>query len=354
MVEALKTAVEGGKAWWIGPSYPMASIGWRTMKELARQIPQAMIKEGEKMIEFPGGGFEQVRSADNPDSLRGEGLDLVIIDEAAHILRFDETWAQALRPALSDREGRALMISTPKGYNSFWELFKDAESKEDWAAFQFPTSDNPYIRPEEIEAAREMLPALVFRQEYLAEFIQLAGALIKREWLEVIEEVPAGRYVRGWDLAASTKTSADFTAGTKMAFVDGNLIIADLVHGRWEWPEALKVISQTARDDGPGVRQGIETVGVQKGMLDLLLREPMLAGIALQGVPVQKDKLTRFTPFIARAEQGKVKIVRGAWNKTLIDAACAFPEAQHDDIADSISICCQMLPMVQGPLIVEI
>jgi len=321
------------------------------MKELARQISVALIKEGEKMIEFPGGGFEQVKSADNPDSLRGEGLDLVVIDEAAHMKKFDDVWSMALRPALSDREGRALFISTPRGHNHYWEMFQNAKGLEEWGSWQFPTSDNPYIRPEEIEAAREGMPSLVFRQEYGAEFVQLAGALVQREWLEIIDEVPSGRYVRGWDLAASTKTSADFTAGAKMGFVDGDLVIPDLVHGRYEWPDALKIISRTARADGPGVRQGIETVGVQKGMLDFLMREPMLAGIAFSGVPVQKDKLTRFMPFVARAEQGKVKIVRGAWNKILIDAVCAFPEAQHDDIPDSLSLCCQMLGMRQGELI---
>jgi len=353
VVETLRTAATGGKSWWVALSFPVASIGWRLMKQLARQIPQAQIREGEKMIAFPG-GFQQVKSADNPDSLRGEGLDLVVIDEMAHMKNWDEVWKQVLRPALSDRRGRGLFITTPKGHNHAYDLFQEAEGKKDWAAFRFPSWDNPFLDPQEIEDARQDLPDLIFRQEYGAEFVQLAGALIKREWLEIIEEAPPGRYVRGWDLAASTKTSADFTAGAKMAFIEGDLVIADLVHGRWEWPDALKTISTTARQDGPGVRQGIETVGMQRGMLDMLLREPMLAGIALSGVPVQKDKLTRFTPFIARAEQGKVKLVRGPWNKMLIDAACSFPEATHDDIPDSISLCCQMLPMVQGPLITVI
>ena len=144
---------------------------------LAYQIPGALPIKTTRTIHYPGGGWVHVKSAEEPKGLRGEGLDLVIIDEAAHIPKFDEAWQQALRPALSDRKGKAIFISTPKGYNHFWELYKNAGLEDDWAAFQHPTWDNPFIDPEEIEAAKKLLPSLIFRQEYGAEFVQLAGAL---------------------------------------------------------------------------------------------------------------------------------------------------------------------------------
>jgi len=271
-------------------------------------------------------------------------LDFVVVDETAHIPKFGEVWEQSLRPALSDRRGKAIFISTPKGFNHFWELYQQAQQREGWAAFQHPTWDNPYIAPEEIEEARKQLPSLVFRQEYGAEFVQLAGALMRREWLQIIEEPPEGKYVRFWDLAASTKTSADYTVGAKVGRTDdGRLIIASVVRGRWEWPDAVRIIGNTARADGPTVWQGIEDVGVQKGMYQFLQREPTLMGLTFRPISVHKDKLTRFTPWLARAEQGKVALVRGAWNNGAIDEICAFPEAEHDDQVDAISGAVQML-----------
>src|SRR5690554_3151365 len=109
----LDVALNGGRAWWVAPSYPMATVGWRGIKHLAKQIPGITAREVDRLIELPSGGSIQVRSADNPDSLRGEGLDFLIIDEAAFVR--EEAWTEALRPALSDRQGRAMIISTPKG-----------------------------------------------------------------------------------------------------------------------------------------------------------------------------------------------------------------------------------------------
>ncbi len=90
-------------------------------RHLARQIPNADPSESERLIVLPGGGEFQVKSADNPDSLRGAGLDGVVVDEAAYVK--EEAWTEALRPALSDRRGWAMFISSPNGYNWFHTLF---------------------------------------------------------------------------------------------------------------------------------------------------------------------------------------------------------------------------------------
>lgn len=350
-----KAGLEGKRAWWVGPTYPTASVGWRPLLHLAAQIPKAWPMKTTRTTHYPGGGWVQVRSADKPESLRGEGLDLVVIDEVAHIAKFDEVWEQSLRPALSDRQGKAIFISTPKGYNHFWELYKRADTLDDWASFQHPTWDNPFIAQEEIDAAEAQLPALVFRQEYGAEFVQLAGALFLREWFHIIEEEPAAQYVRSWDLAASTKTTADFTVGFKVGLTqNGDLILADMVRGRWEWPTALQMISDTARADGVAVIQGVEDVGVQKGMFQMLMAEPQLVGLAFRPITVHRDKLTRAMPWLARAEQGKLKMVRGEWNAAALDEICAFPESAHDDIVDAVSGAVQLLEPseVESPLLV--
>lgn len=177
---ANKTALEqAGRVWWVAPSFPQSSMAWRELKALAAQIPEKVVREDMRLIRLPGGGEIMVKSADAPDSLRGEGLDLVVLDEAAFIP--EPVWTDALRPTLSDRKGAALFISTPQGKNWFYHAWLrgiDAE-RSDWQSWQYPTSDNPLIDPSEIEAARETLPERVFRQEYLADFIDDAGAVFR-------------------------------------------------------------------------------------------------------------------------------------------------------------------------------
>jgi len=176
--ECLDVAAQGGRAWWVAPSYKMSEVGWRPLKRIGGMIG-AEIRKVDRMINLPSGGSVQVRSADDPQSLRGEGLDLVVNDEVAFMK--EEAWTEALRPALSDRQGKALFISTPKGHNWFWRMFQRGKAGEhDYAAFTFPTSSNPYIVPAEIEAARRSLPERIFRQEYLAEFLDDAGGVFRR------------------------------------------------------------------------------------------------------------------------------------------------------------------------------
>jgi phage FluMu gp28-like protein len=176
---SLKTALEhGGRVWWVAPSYPQSSMAWRELTALARQIPGRQVRESDRRIVLPGGGEIAVKSADAPESLRGEGLDLVVVDEAAYV---DEAvWTDALRPALSDRQGGALLISTPFGYNWFHAVYmRGQEGRGDWMSWCYPTSDNPLIPPDEIDAARETLPERTFRQEYEAQFTDDAGSVFR-------------------------------------------------------------------------------------------------------------------------------------------------------------------------------
>lgn len=176
----IMTAGRGGRAWWVAPTYKTSEVGWRLIRRMAAQIPGADVKRVDRMVTLPSGGEIQVRSADNPDSLRGEGLDFVVVDECAFIL--EEAWQEALRPALSDRKGGALFISTPKGRNWFWRLWQRCIDEHDpeWRGWQLPTAANPYIDPAEIEAARLGLPERVFAQEYLAAFLEDGGGVFRR------------------------------------------------------------------------------------------------------------------------------------------------------------------------------
>jgi predicted phage terminase large subunit-like protein len=341
IIDEFARASHGKLCRFIAQSY--ASDGyqsaWRYAAEIASQVEGVEVHLQKRWFHFPAtGGFVQFKTAEEPDSLRGEGIDYVAFDEAGTITKLQELWEQCVRPSLMDRRGGAIFIGTPQGFNYFNELAQKYRSDPEWAFFQFPTSANPLIDEGEIIALRASLPALVARQEIDAEFVQLAGALFKRQNVDVIEIEPDIAYVRSWDLAWTEKTTSDFTAGVKMGMTaDGTIVVADVITGRMEWPDAVRCIANTARLDGRAVRQGIETVAAQVGALQTLLRDPMLVGHTIVPIEVHRDKLTRALPLVARSEQGKFAIVRGAWNQKFLDELCAFPEAAHDDMVDACS-----------------
>lgn len=197
--ECLEVAAMGGRAWWVAPSYKMGVVGWRPLSMMGSKIG-AEVRKVDRQILLPNGGEVTVRSADDPNSLRGEGLDFVVLDECAYMS--EAAWNEALRPALSDRQGKAMFISTPKGRNWFWRRFQEGltttygkpdaidlgngfaelqvEEIGEWKSWRFPTSTNPHIAPEEIEAARLSLPENIFNQEYLAEFLENDGAVFRK------------------------------------------------------------------------------------------------------------------------------------------------------------------------------
>ena len=162
------------------PTFRMLSDFMRQAIELYRPILKQANKT-EHRIETITGGIFDFWSLESFDTVRGRKYHHLIVDEAAMFHDLETAWSAALRPLLTDYSGSADFMSTPKGINYFHKLFSRGadEMVEDWASFQFPTSANPYIKPEEIEAAREELPLDVFRQEYLAEFIQGDGSVFR-------------------------------------------------------------------------------------------------------------------------------------------------------------------------------
>lgn len=164
----------GSVNWYVAPTYRQAEqIAWTKLKEL---VPLGYVQaknESDLSITIRNRATIALRGSDNPDSLRGPGLDFVVLDEVA--FHKAEGWTEVLRPSLSDKMGRALFISTPSGYNWFYDLYCAAKTRPDWAAFQFTTLDGGNVPPEEIEAARAELDEKTFRQEYEASFEALTG-----------------------------------------------------------------------------------------------------------------------------------------------------------------------------------
>ena len=199
----IERALRGKTGWWISPSYRMADDVWRSLKA---SLAGAVFEKNEAMrrLELPGGGVIRVRSGHDPDALRGAGLDLAVLDEAAYL--HSDVWSAAIRPALADRRGEALFLSTPRGRNWFWGLYMLGQNpaQPQWQSWRFPTGSNPLIDPGEITAARDLLPERVFRQEYLAEFLDDTGGVFRKVEAAACAAVesrpqPGERYVFGVD-----------------------------------------------------------------------------------------------------------------------------------------------------------
>lgn len=171
--KALKTIVAGGRVWWVAPVYQTANIVWRILKPMIEQIPGSLIRESERCFYLPGSGELWIKSADRPDNLRGEGLNGLIIDEADFIP--GEIWSKVLRPALADRKGWALFISTPnvkEGWFHKLYLLGLSGKNPQWGAWHHPSWTNPFLDPQEIEDAKEDMSAQEFAQEFGGEFVQ--------------------------------------------------------------------------------------------------------------------------------------------------------------------------------------
>lgn len=208
-LEGLDRAINlSQKVWFVSPTYGNVLTHWREVKRLIGDL-YSYKNEQQKYIEFEREdgrvGSIAFKSSDRPDNLRGEGLDFVIMDEAA--FQDADVWDSVLSPMLSDREGHALFISTPNGtQNWFYAAYNNGRDplKPDWDSWRFRTIDNPYIKQSEIDRARRDMPELKFKQEYLAEFVSDAGGVFHRveeaaKNLQLSEPEPNMIYYAGID-----------------------------------------------------------------------------------------------------------------------------------------------------------
>lgn len=155
-------------AWYVAPTYRQAKrIAWQRLKDLLSGSEIA-INETDLSIRIKNAGSISLRGADNYDSLRGNSLNFVVLDEFAAMK--PQVWSEALRPALADRQGGALFIGTPQGHNHLYDRFQYAQSHPDWAAFHFKTIDGGNVTQAELRSAAEELDERLYRQEFEASF----------------------------------------------------------------------------------------------------------------------------------------------------------------------------------------
>ncbi len=177
------------------------------------------------------------------------------------------------------------------------------------------------------------------------------GGRFKREWFrKIVDEAPPNlRWKRGYDLAVSTRTSADYTASFRCAKDKlGNLYIADGYRARIEYPEQRRYANERMRSER-NTEHGIEAALHGAAFVQDMRRDMRFGHIALRKVRVDTDKLTRALAWLNMAEEGKVFLVRGPWIDEFVDEIARFPTGRHDDQVDAVSVAVNMLAQSGGP-----
>jgi hypothetical protein len=178
--ETLKRALQNPGIYWIvAPTYRQAKdIYWREI--VPKYTPKEIIKkmnDTDLMVELkaPGGKVSQIflKGADNPDRLRGARVDGLILDEAAFMKPF--VWHDILEPIIAESGGWVTFISTPKGFNWFYDLAEHAKNTKNWEYFHFTCYDNPYFPKHELDRLKDETPENTWAQEYEAMFTKNAG-----------------------------------------------------------------------------------------------------------------------------------------------------------------------------------
>ena len=135
-----------------------------------------------------------LRGWESVETMRGQAFDFLVIDEIATMRNWESNWNEILRPTLTDREGECLFISTPKGFNHFYDLYNKQSTPEgvDYKSFHFTSYDNPYLKADEIDKAKLELTEDQFAQEYLADFRKQEGLVYKEfdRKIHLIEKLP--------------------------------------------------------------------------------------------------------------------------------------------------------------------
>lgn len=192
-----RASIPNSRIAYVAPTYQQArDIAWEHLKKDCREASHS-INEARLEIKLVNGSLIILRGWESIETLRGQKFNLIVLDEVAMMRNFWLNWQEVIRPTLTDEKGEVLFISTPKGYNHFYDLYNLEETDEDFKSFHYSTYDNPFIPPEEIDKAKEQVTEDRFAQEYMADFRKTEGLVYKdfnREDHVIKEEIDDDEY----------------------------------------------------------------------------------------------------------------------------------------------------------------
>tara|TARA_Y100000817_G_scaffold293861_1_gene267211 strand:+ start:27 stop:1334 length:1308 start_codon:yes stop_codon:yes gene_type:complete len=202
---------------YIAPTFTQAKrIAFDYLKVFAEKIPMVRFHETELRCDLPNGGRIQLLGAENPSSLRGIYLDYCVLDESADMP--ESLFPEVIRPALADRKGGALFIGTPRGQNSFYELYENAKGTEGWYTATFKASETKIVDDEELHASKMMMSSDQYAQEFECSWVaNVAGSVYGKALTECMEE---GRITKvPYDKSHKVDTFWDLGIGDSTAII---------------------------------------------------------------------------------------------------------------------------------------
>ena len=346
LIKAIQS--EEKDVFYVGPTFQQAKdIMWGMLKELGQDLIAAA-HENTAVLTLINGRKIFLKGSDRPDTLRGVGLSYVVLDEYASMKPV--VWEQIIRPTLADVQGGALFIGTPAGKNHFYDLYIDAQDDDDWEAFQFNSTHNPFIPESEIEAARNTMSSQSFRQEFEASFETFSGGVFQEEWFKEAPEPDEGNYVIAIDPAGFEavekernlkRSRLDETAIAIVKIDRDKWWVYKILHGRWNIKEtAKKILNAAVKKEATAV--GIETGSLRNAIMPYLEDEMRTQGEYVSIHELRhggKKKNERIVWSLqGRMEHGQITFNEDEDWRTFVSQMVDFPnKLSHDDMLDALA-----------------
>lgn len=251
---------EDQKTGWVSPVYSQAKSVYDILIESSKDLITSSNRM-ELIIHWINGSTTKFLSSDSPDSIRGFRFTHLIMDEVAFMK--ERAIDQAILPTLNPNGKKCLMISTPKGKNHFYDWFL----KEESVSMQFPLTECPYVLPELVQAAKTSLPPDLFRQEFLAEFVDSANdVFVGVDKVAVVGEFERGRRQDAF-IGIDTGLSDDMSVLTLISPM-GKVLNVDYINN--ENLNSIATRFSNLMNEYNIVGGNIEVNGVGRGMYDLI------------------------------------------------------------------------------------
>lgn len=297
-------------------------------------------------------------------SITGHGGRLVIIDDPVKSRQEAESptfrerakqWYDNDLLSRLEEPGAIVLMATRFHQDDLSSYLLDTELGDEWTVLNFPAlaEENDLLGrefgaalwPEKypvsiLQKRRAKMGEYAWNSLYQQRPIALEGGIFKRDWFSVTNGLPEMlRVVRAWDLAMSSRTTADYTVGVKMGLgIDGRYYILDVVRFQKEWGEVTPKIAEIAILDGRDIPIGIEKAGYMSRAVQELCTDSRLHHHVITGFEVDSDKVTRAAPLASRAAAGLVSVLDRYWTEPYLEEMCSFNSAPHDDQVDASSL----------------
>lgn len=319
---------------------------------------------GNRYFEFENGSLIEFKTAEDPQSLRGAGLDIMWLDEAAFITNRD-AWDVA-RPALSDKTGLVICTTTPDGKNWYYDTFWSEKALADptIGRVEYRSIDNPYFPSEEWKYLKTTYHPLLFKQEYMASFDSMVGRELPGDWLvrNFYTDDDLAKYVKDGKLSLNLYQGVDPAATDReendrfaMALIgvadDGQVFLLQEYADHLKFADQLDVIKEWHMAHRP-MMIGVESNAYQGVLAQQAMRLPTLPPIVPVINRAKKDQ--RILSMSALFKIGKVRVREH--HREFIEEWLNYDSSvknPKDDLLDAVEIALStagvLLPMLPEP-----